>query len=106
MEIYNAKVIELDSEYSLSFNINDETYSIPLTKDEPNEVKGVFNQLIIHLKKGSFNFNMEEKEDSYVIYHVAKEYIDQLNAELDAIYEELKVHKLIDESQIEDSALV
>jgi len=106
METYNAEVTENDSEYYLSFDVNGEKYKMPLTKDEPNDVKEVFNQLIIHLKNGPFNFTMLEKEDGDIIYHVAKEYLGQLNSELDDIYNELEEYDLIDENQIEEPSLV
>ena len=98
METYNAEVVEKDSECYLSFDVKGEKYNIPLTKDEPNEIKNVFNKLIINLKKGAFNFILPEKEDADIIYHVAKEYIDQLNTELHDIYKELEEYNLIDES--------
>lgn len=96
METHEAKVIVEGSEHILSLNINDSTLKLPLTKDEPNEIKKVFNKLIIHLKKGAFKFNMAEKEDGDLIYHVAKEYIDQLNKELSEVYQELKDYHLIE----------
>ncbi len=99
METYNAEVIEKESEYYLSFDVKGEKYNIPLTKDEPNEIKEVFNQLIINLKKGPFNFSIPEKEDADIIYHVAKEYVDQLNTELHDIYKELEEYNLVDENQ-------
>jgi len=106
METYNAEVIEKESEHYLSFDVDGEKYNMPLTKDEPNDVKNVFNQLIIHLKKGPFIFTMQEKEDGDIIYHVAKEYLDQLNSELGDIYKELEESNLINEKQIEEPSLV
>lgn len=98
METYNAEVIEIETESYLSFDVKGEKYNIPLTKDEPKEIKDVFNQLIVNLKKGPFNFSIPEKEDADIIYHVAKEYVDQLNTELSDIYKELEEYNLIDEN--------
>lgn len=96
METHEAKVIVEGSEYILNLNINDFNLKLPLTKDEPNEIKKVFNKLIINLKKGAFEFSMAEKEDGDLIYHVAKEYIDHLNKELSEVYQELKDYNLIE----------
>lgn len=96
METHEAEVIVEGSEHILSLNINDSTLKLPLTKDEPNEIKKVFNKLIIYLKKGAFKFTVSEKEDGDLIYHVAKEYIDQLNKELSEVYQELKDYHLIE----------
>ena len=96
METHEAKVIVDGSEHILSLKINYSTLKLPLTKDEPNEIKRVFNELIIHLKKGPFEFSMVEKEDGDLVYHVAKEYIDQLNKELSEVYQELEAYHLIE----------
>ena len=101
MEKYNAVVIEEESEHFISLSVQDKKLKIPLTKDEPNEVKKVFNQLIVFLKKGLFNFTMEEKEDGDIFYHVAKEYVDQLNSELADIYKELTDCSLIESKEAE-----
>ena len=101
MEKYNAVVIEEESEHFISLSIQDRKLKIPLTKDEPNEVKKVFNELIVFLKKGIFNFTMEEKEDGDIFYHVAKEYVDQLNSELTDIHRELTDCSLIESKEAE-----
>lgn len=97
METHEA-IIKVDgSEQFISLKINNSILDIPLTKDEPNEIKNVFNKLILYLKKGPFNFRMKEKEDGDLIYHVAKEYIKQLNTELSEVYKELEAHQLLDQ---------
>lgn len=95
METHDANVTVDSSEHILNLRINDSTMKLPLTKDEPNEIKKVFNELIIHLKRGPFKFSMEEKEDGDLIYHVAKEYVHQLNKELSEVYQELEAYQLI-----------
>lgn len=95
MEIHDAKVTVDGSDHILSLMINDSTLKLPLTKDEPNEIKMVFNKLITHLKNGPFEFRMEEKEEGNLIYHVAKEYVNQLNKELLEVYQELEAYQLI-----------
>ena len=96
MEIHEAKVIVEDSDHILALNINGSTLNLPLTKDEPNEIKKVFNELIVNLKKGVFKFSIAEKEDGDLIYYVAREYIEQLNKELSEVYQELKDYNLIE----------
>ncbi len=96
METHKAKVIVDGSDHILCLTIGDSTLMLPLTKDEPNEIKKLFNDLIVHLKKGPFEFSMVEKEDGDLIYHVAKEYIDQLNKELSEVYQELEAYHLIE----------
>jgi hypothetical protein len=96
MEIHDANIEQINSEYYLSLKINGDDLKIPLTKDEPNEIKVVFNKLVLHLKKGPFKFTMKEKDDD-LICQVANEYIKQLNSELSEIYEELEANQLLNE---------
>lgn len=95
METHKALVKTVDSEQYLSLKIDSMQLDLPLTKDEPNEIKKVFNELILHLKKGLFCFSMEEKENGDLIYYVANEYIKQLNNELNEVYQELKANQLL-----------
>ena len=97
METHEAIVTINGSEQFLSFKINSSVFKLPLTNDEPNEIKIVFNELIKHLKKRPFNFSIAEKEDGDLIYEVAKEYIKQLNKELNEVYQELVEYQLLDQ---------
>ncbi|OGU13735.1 MAG: hypothetical protein A2076_09945 [Geobacteraceae bacterium GWC2_53_11] len=65
-----------------------------LTEDLPNEIKAVFNQLILRLKMEHFNFNLADV-DTDLFSQIAKEYIGQLNKELTTIYTELVHHGLL-----------
>lgn len=103
METYDAEVIEDDEVFYLSFNVDGDKLRIPLTKDEPNEIKSVFNKLIIKLKKGEFEFSLEEKEDGDIFYHIAQEYVSQLNLEMKGIYKELSDLELLEKEQYDDS---
>ncbi|MEW8030218.1 MAG: hypothetical protein AB2826_26730 [Candidatus Thiodiazotropha sp.] len=96
MDTYSAEVIEIDAEHFLSLKVDKNELKIPITKDEPVEIKKVFNSLILKLKKGPFNFSIKEKENGDIIYHVAKEYIEQLNSELNDIYKELEESDLLE----------
>lgn len=96
METFKADVVERESEYYLTLNIKDTELNIPLTKDEPNEVKVIFNHLILKLKKSPFKFEISEREEGDIFYNIAKEYISQLNSELDAIHKELDANHLLE----------
>ncbi|WP_054850730.1 hypothetical protein [Olleya sp. ITB9] len=96
METHKATINRQDEKASLILNINEENLEIELTEDKPNEVKSVFNNLIAFLKKGSFQFELEDdKEDLY--FHICTEYIGQLNTELSSIYQELEDYELLEE---------
>jgi len=96
MEIHKATIIRGEDSTILALNINEDRHDITLTEDKPNDVKGVFNTLLKELKKGEFNFEIEDDtEDLY--FHICKEYIIQLNSELTGIYKELDDYGLIEE---------
>ena len=97
METHEAIVTVVGSEHFLSLKMKDADLNVPLTKDEPNEIKKVFNELIVHLKKGPFKFSMSEKEDGDLICQVAKEYVKQLNKELIDVDRELEDHQLLEQ---------
>ena len=96
METHEAYIKEIDSEHYLCLKVEDIVLEVPLTKDEPKEIKKVFNALILHLKKGPLSFTMNEVEDGDLNYYVAKEYVQQLNAELNVVYKELDAYELLD----------
>ena len=96
MATHNATIERKDTGATLKLAIGKEELNIILTDDNPNEVKTVFNKLLIHLKYGEIDFNLtDEKEDLY--FHICKEYIIQLNAELKSTFTELKDNGLLDE---------
>lgn len=94
MVLFKAKIYREEKKATLQLFINATQFNIVLTEDKPNEVKKVFNNLLIELKKGEFNFELEESEED-LYFHVSKEYIKQLNSELTSIYKELKDYNLI-----------
>ncbi len=100
MEIHKSTISREGEKATLVFSLPQGNLEIVLTEDKPNKVKKVFNQLILELKKGEFQFKLEDtKEDLY--YHISKEYISQLNSELSSIYNELKDYDLL-EKQTEE----
>lgn len=98
METHKAKIDrENKDKVSLSLKINETLLNIPLTDDKPNEVKQVFNELLKELKKGQFNFELEQDEKQDLYYHTCVEYISQLNTELNSVYNELVDYELTNE---------
>ena len=98
MEIHKANIIRDGDNATLSFILEGKTLDVLLTEDKPNEVKSIFNQLLLELKKGEFNFELED-DDEDLYYHISKEYVSQLNVELSSIYNELKDYELTDEEE-------
>ena len=96
MATHNATIERKETGATLKLAIGTEELNIILTEDNPNEVKSVFNKLLIHLKDDEIDFNLtDDKEDLY--FHICKEYITQLNAELKSTYTELKDNGLLND---------
>lgn len=94
METHNATIERKDNNAILKLALGETILDIVLTEDKPNDVKTVFNKLLKQLKSGEFSFNLTvEKEDLY--FHICKEYITQLNAELKSTYKELQDNGLL-----------
>ena len=94
MATHNAKIERKENSATLKLALGTSELEIVLTEDKPNDVKNVFNKLLEYLKSGEFDFNLEDdKEDLY--YHICKEYITQLNAELKSTYNELQDNGLL-----------
>lgn len=95
METFKSKINRGNKEVELVLLVRDASFNIPLTKDAPNEIKEVFNSLIKELKKGEFNFTIEDSEDD-LYFSLSKEYIKQLNSELSSVFKELEDLNLLD----------
>lgn len=94
METHKARIERKDDNTVLKLVLNTTELDIILTEDNPNDVKNVFNKLLEQLKDGLFQFKLEdEKEDLY--HHICKEYITQLNSELNSVYQELMEYGLL-----------
>lgn len=96
MEMYNAIIITEEEQVFLELDLQNEKVLIPLTDNKPNEIKNVFNKLIIKLKEGLFNFDLTETKNN-LYYLISKEYINQLNNELKSIHKELVDFELVKE---------
>ncbi len=95
METKKATIKREDSNSYLVLEIGQVVHEINLTDNNPNKVKMVFNELLKELKKGLFNYVMED-QISDLYHHICLEYITQLNAEIKAIHNELIDYELID----------
>ena len=101
MEKYKAKIIRGENDQTtLSLEIGSNPLDIILTEDKPNDVKNVFNGLLEHLKDGVFEFELEsDKKDLY--YFISNEYIIQLNAEIQSVFNEMSDYGLLNEEDSE-----
>jgi hypothetical protein len=95
METKKTTIKREDANTYLVLEVGEAPLQIILTDDNPNNVKMVFNSLLKELKKGLFEFNLEdESQDLY--NNICTEYLTQLNSELKAIYDELIDYELVD----------
>lgn len=100
METKKATINREETNTYLVLEVGDTPLQITLTDDNPNNVKSTFNDLLKELKKGVFQFNLED--DSQDLYNnICTEYLTQLNSEMKAIYEELLDYELI-EDELDD----
>ena len=90
---------EEDNTY-LVLEVDGNQHKIVLTEDNPNNIKSVFNNLLMELKKGQFNFELEDEEDD-LYFHICKEYVVQLNQELVSVHGELREYDLLEEEEKE-----
>lgn len=94
MATHNATIERKDKSAILKLALGTEELRIVLTEDNPNDVKSVFNKLLSSLKNGEMDFNLADStEDLY--FHICKEYIIQLNAELKSTHAELEDNGLL-----------
>jgi len=94
METVKATVGCLEDKYFIKIETGDEEIQIPMSEDKPNEVKCAFNKIITRVRIGEFQIKLEEVgEDLFSL--VAKEYIDQLNREIQEVYGEMKQYGLV-----------
>lgn len=77
----------------LVLEIGENPIQITLTDDNPNNVKSAFNLILKELKKGLFEFQLED-ESSDLFNNICTEYLTQLNAEIKTIHAELEEYEL------------
>ena len=95
METIEAEVVVVDDKHYVQINATS-SISIPISDDNANAVKSAFNLLIQRLTKGPFEITLKDAEKD-LFYHVASEYILQLNNELRDVYEEMTQYGFISE---------
>lgn len=93
METIEAELVSTGEEYFIQINDEPEL-SIPVSEDNANAVKSAFNALVRRLKKGPFKIVLKDAEKD-LFYHVATEYIKQLNVELVEVYEEMEQYGFV-----------
>jgi len=93
METVRAIVKAVDERHFIEIEVGDDKTKIPLSEDNPNEVKSAFNNLIIRLKGGKFQIELEAVGED-LFSQVAKEYIVQLNREILEVHGEMEDYGL------------
>lgn len=95
METLEATIVEIDEKYFIKIVNGADFINIPMSGDEPNEVKSAFNSLILRLKQGMFEIKMTEVSED-LFSQVANEYIKQLNREMVEVFGEMEQYDLIE----------
>jgi hypothetical protein len=96
METRKATIKREKDNASLILIGSTQDYEIVLTDDNPNSIKGVFNNLLKELKNGIYQFELEDSITD-LFHNICKEYIVQLNSEIHSIYNEMDEFDLLDE---------
>ncbi|AMV70744.1 hypothetical protein DBW_0343 [Desulfuromonas sp. DDH964] len=94
METIKAKVVVHEEKHFIKLLIRDEEIKIPISEDKPNEVKSAFNKLIVRIKEGAFQIELEDIGQD-LFSQVANEYITQLNREIQEVRGEMKGYGLV-----------
>jgi len=95
METIEAELVTIDGDYFINI-LEEPQISIPISNDDPNAVKSAFNCLIERLKKGVFSISLKDA-DKDLFYHVAREYLEQLNGELLDVHQEMEQYGFVDD---------
>ena len=93
METKRATIKRGEQNAYLVLEVGVNPIQITLTDDNPNNVKSAFNLILKELKKGLFEFELED-DNSDLYNNICAEYLSQLNSEMKSIHEELEEYKL------------
>lgn len=93
METKKATIKREEANTYLVLEVGETTVQITLTDDNPNNVKAAFNTILKELKNGLFEYALKD-EMSDLYNNICVEYLKQLNAEIQTIYNELKEYEL------------
>lgn len=96
MATYKATVVEVDEKRLIKIECEGEDICIPMSDDRPTEVKSAFNKLIRRVKEVEFQIVYEAAADD-LFAQVAREYITQLNREIQEVRGEMQKYGLIAE---------
>lgn len=94
MEAIKAKVTNSDDKYFIDIRTAASYIRIPISDDNPSEVKSAFNKLILQLKAGVFQIELEDVGPD-LFSQVALEYVKQLNQELQEVFAEMVKYNLV-----------
>ena len=89
MEIIKASVVAIEGKHYILFAPSDVEIKIPISDENPIEVKSAFNKLIERIKKGKFQIEMDEV-GSDLFSQVTSEYLTQLNREINEVRKEME----------------
>tara|TARA_R110001592_G_scaffold100244_2_gene284622 strand:+ start:2910 stop:3206 length:297 start_codon:yes stop_codon:yes gene_type:complete len=95
METISAEVVQIEEKHFILIKNTGEEISIPLSDDKPNDVKSAFNQLILWVKEKKFEIELGDVGTD-LFSQVAKEYIVQLNREIQEVRGEMEDLGLVD----------
>ncbi len=96
METVKATVVELEEKHFIKIESGDEEINIPISEDNPNEVKSAFNKLVVRIKEGEFEIKLEDIGQD-LFSQVAYEYITQLNREIQEVRGEMEEYGLVED---------
>lgn len=98
MVTLDAVVECVEEKYFLKISVEQGPVTIPLSDDNPNEVKSAFNKLIQRIRIGEFTIKLEKVgEDLFSM--VANEYLTQLNREIQEVRRQMKEYDLVEAEQ-------
>ena len=95
METLDAAVQEKDAKHFLVIHIESEEIKIPLSDDNPTQVKKAFNRLIVRIREGPIQVRLNKGGED-LFHEVASEYIRQLNKEIQEVRAEMVQHDLVE----------
>jgi hypothetical protein len=99
METKKATIKRSKSDNYLVLETSGKSLEIILTDDNPNSIMTAFNSLLLELKKGLIQYELQDT-GSDLYHHICLEYIKQLNAEMKSAYNELIDYNLIEEDKV------
>lgn len=89
MGTVDAAVVEIEEKHFIRIVKAEKEINIPLSDDKPNDVKSAFNQLIVWIKEGKFEIELKGVGTD-LFSQVTKEYITQLNREIQSVRGEME----------------